>query len=363
MAWNRPTLQELVSRVEGDFSTQLFGSAAPLRRGVLSVLARVWAGAVYLLHLYLDWIYSQGFAHLASGDQLDRHGQEVGIYRKAPTYATGTIAFTGTAGTFIPQGTLIQDATDATEYQTTADATIGSYGSVDVVATALEAGAAGDRDAGTVLSLVSPITGVDADAITAAGLSGGSDLEADEDYRARILYKKRNPPQGGAISDYIGWATSVSPVTDAWAFPYWPEANSVLIRVANYNADPPTLSSIEVDRVRDYLLSPDRKPLTADVRVSSIATAVVAMTMRIRPNTPTTQEGIRTELIAFFRSSGAPSGTIAQAKINSVAAHTTHVEDAAITALSINGVTSEDVVTTLDQIPVLGNITFLDPLP
>ena len=78
MAWNRPTLAELIARVESDFSTKFFGTAAALRRGVLRVLARVWAGGVYLLHLYPAGKNDQGFAYLAGADQLDCHGQGVG---------------------------------------------------------------------------------------------------------------------------------------------------------------------------------------------------------------------------------------------------------------------------------------------
>ena len=358
MAWNRPTLQELVSRVESDFSTRFFGSAAPLRRGVLSVLARVWAGIVYLNHLYLEWIYSQGFAHLASGDQLDRHGQEVGIYRKAPQYTTGTVTFTGTAGTFIPQGTLIQDATDATEYQTTADATIGTGGSIDVVVTALVAGEAGDRDAGTVLSLVSPITGVDADAPTAAGLSEGADLEADEDYRARILFKKRNPPQGGADADYIIWATSVSPVTDAWVFPQFPETNSVSIRVANYNADPPVLSADEVADVLAYLTDRTRRPVTADVRVASVTPSTIQVAAKIRPFTASVQAAAVTELKDLFRREGAPGSTIYRSSIQNALASASGTAGAALVTLVQDGVEVEDVTLSMNQVPVLGSATF-----
>lgn len=358
MAWNRPTLQELVSRVESDFSTRFFGSAAPLRRGVLSVLARVWAGAVYLLHLYLDWIYSQGFAHLAQGDQLDRHGQEAGIYRKAPQFSTGTVTFTGTAGTSIPQGALVQDATDATEYQTTADATIGTGGSVDVVVTALEAGAAGDRDAGTVLSLVSPITGVDADATTAAGLSEGADLEADEDYRARILYKKRNPPQGGAEADYVIWATSVSPVTDAWVFPQFPEANSVSVRVANYDADPPVLSADEVADVFDYLNDRTRRPVTADVRVASVSVSSVQVVAQIRPLTASVKAAAETELRDLFRREGAPGSTIYGSAIQNAMASASGASGAVLVSLLQDGVAVSDLVLSMNQVPVLAGVTF-----
>lgn len=358
MAWTRPTLGELVSRVENDFSVKFFGSAAPLRRGVLSVLARVWAGALYLLHLYLDWIYLQAFAHLASGDQLDRHGQEVGIYRKAAKFSAGVVTFTGTPGTAIPQGTLLQDATDATEYQTTTDAVIGSAGTVEVTVTALVAGEAGNRGAGTTLSLVSPITGVDSSATSSAGLSKGADLEADEPYRARILYRKRNPPQGGAAADYVEWATAVSPVTDAWIFPQFPETNSVSIRVANYETDPPLLTADEVADVLDYLNDRTRRPVTADVRVASVQASTVQVVAKIKPLTASVKAAATTELKDLFRREGIPASTIDGSAIQNAMASASGASGAVLVQMVQDGVVVDRLTLSMNQVPVLGTVTF-----
>lgn len=358
MAWTRPTLAELITRTENDFSVKFFGSAAPLRRGVLSVLARVWAGAVYLLHLYLGWIYDQAFAYLASGDQLDRHGVELGIYRKAAKFATGSVVFSGTPGTAIPQETLLQDPDDSTEYQTTADAVIGSDGTVAVVVTALVAGSAGNRDAGASLSLVSPITGADPTATSSAGLSKGTDLEADEPYRARILYRKRNPPQGGAEADYIEWAMAVSPVTDAWVFPQFPEANSVSVRVANYDASPPVLTADEVADVLEYLTDRTRRPVTADVRVASVQVSTVNVTARIKPFTAAVKAMATTELQDLFRREGVPASTIDGSAIQNAMASASGASGAVLVQLVQDGVVVDGLTLSMNQVPVLGAVTF-----
>lgn len=357
MAWNAPTLSELISRVENDFSVKFFGTAAPLRRGVLKTMARVWAGAVYLLHLFLSWIYDQAFAHLASGDQLDRHGQEVGIYRKPATFATGVAVFTGLNGTSIPQGTLLQSTEDPpVEYQTTAAVTI-SAGSATVQITAMEAGSAGNLDASSMLELVSPISGVSS-VYTPEGISEGAETEADEPYRERILFKKRNPPQGGARADYVIWATSVPPVTAAWVFPNFPEANSVTIRVANYEADPPVLSASEVADVLEYVTDDTRRPVTADVRVASVIPSAIIVEAQLRPLTAQTQAAAMVELKDLFQREGVPASTLLRSQVQNAIAGATGVTGAAVTVINQDGTAVQDISLTFNQVATLQGAHF-----
>jgi len=356
MAWNAPTLSDLISRVENDFSVKFFGTAAPLRRGVLKTMARVWAAAVYLIHLFLSWIYDQAFAHLASGDQLDRHGQEVGIYRKPATFATGVVVFTGLNGTAISQGTLIQSTEDPpVEYQTTAPVTIAG-GSATVVVTAMSPGAAGNLDPAD-LELVSPISGVET-LYTPVGISEGADTEGDEPYRARILFKKRNPPQGGAKADYVIWATSVAPVTDAWVFPNYPETNSVTIRVANYDAEPPVLTPSEVADVLEYITDDTRRPVTADVRVASVIPSAVIVQAQIRPSNSQTQAAAIVELKDLFQREGVPASTLLRSQIQNAIAGASGVTGAVVTQLFQDGAAVQDVVLTFNQVATLQGATF-----
>ena len=52
------------------------------------------------------------------------------------------------------------------------------------------------------------------------GIGGGADVESDEDLRARVLFRKRNPPHSGSKSDYIAWALEVPGVTRAFVSPF-----------------------------------------------------------------------------------------------------------------------------------------------
>lgn len=364
MAWTSPTLSELISRVESDLSTKFFGTAATLRRSVLKVLARVWAGVVYPLHLFLFWIYAQAFAHLADGDQLDRHGQEIGVFRKPATFANGLVVFPGATGVVIPQGTLIQTVSDRVEYQTTQDVTL--TGPTLVSVTAIVAGSAGNQESGVPLELVSPIVGVDT-VRTSGAISEGAEPEGDEEYRARILYKKRNPPQGGADADYVIWATSVSPVTDCWVFPQYPEANSVTLRVANYNATPPVLSPSEVQDVVDYVTDRSRKPVTADVRVASVQVSAIVVRAQIRPYNTATMAAADTELRDLFSARaksqgepGTPGTTIARSQVQNAISSATGVTGATITEILQDGVVVTDITLTINKVANLSRSSYTE---
>ena len=134
----------------------------------------------------------------ATGKQLDRHGFIWGIDRKAATFATGKVKFTGTIGTIIPIDTVVQ--TDSLiEYKTIEALSIGASGDIDISVTSLIAGVDRNLDSGVILTLQTPIPFVDTDStVIAPGLLDGSDLELDDEYRARILFRIQNTPQGGS---------------------------------------------------------------------------------------------------------------------------------------------------------------------
>ena len=72
MAWDRPPLTSLHERIARDFSGRLLDGATLLRRSVLAVLAKVWAGACHTLHSVLAWLYLQVFVDTAEGEYMER---------------------------------------------------------------------------------------------------------------------------------------------------------------------------------------------------------------------------------------------------------------------------------------------------
>lgn len=159
MAWNRPTLEQIIDRIEKDMESRLTGNVSLLKIAVLRVLARVFAGAVHIAYGYLEEMGKQLMIDTADSDFLGRHAFIWGISRKAASFATGKVVFTGADGTTIPATTELQTSLGV-EYTTTADGVI-TNGFAEVDIQAKDAGAAGNLLTATELEMVSPVTGID----------------------------------------------------------------------------------------------------------------------------------------------------------------------------------------------------------
>ena len=371
MAWTRPSLQDLTSRIENDINVRFFTTTGPLRRSALKVLARVFAGGLYVVLLFVSWIFDQAFAHLADGDQLDRHGQGVGVFRKPAAYAKGSVVVSGVPGTNIPQGTLFSTVTvdngvaTTWEYETTEFVTIAGGGTVTVIVSAVLPGVGGNQPVGTVLEIVTPIADVDPTCTVTTAIADGADQEGDDPYRRRVLFRKHNPPQGGADSDYVIWATSVSGVSDAWAFPNYPEANSVSVRIANFQASPPVCSSAVVANVLAYLTDRTRRPVTADVRVQSVSMVDITVSAQIRPNTASSRASVIAEIEAALSAEGrakgdpgAPGTTISLSRLQSAMASASGVDAAEIVSVTQAGASVTEISLDINHIARLTGTTF-----
>ena len=102
MAFDRPTLPELISR-----TTEDLGPAARLRRSPERALARSVAGTSHGLHGHLDWASRQVIPTTADDENLVAWAAMFGITRKQPTKATTTVTHPATNGTTVPEGTAV----------------------------------------------------------------------------------------------------------------------------------------------------------------------------------------------------------------------------------------------------------------
>jgi len=351
MPFSRPTLQELITRVEFDLTSRLQIVGALARRAMVRVLGRVWAGSVHSLHGHLEWISKQMLAITADADQLERFGAELAVNRKPAAWAEGDVTFTGSNGTIIPAGTLVQRQ-DGAQYETQANATI-ALGTVTTDVRAILAGINGNADAGTNLSLVSPIVGIQSTATVAVGgITGGIDTETNDDYRGRILARKRRPPQGGAESDYENWTLEVSGVTRAWIYANHTGLGKVGITFVLDNEEDIIPDGPKVDEVQAYLVDRTRKPITAQIIVFAPVAVELDLEIALNPNTLDVQNAVRAELADLLFRDGGPGETIRVSRIGeaiSVAAGEDHHDLLSPTA---------DVQHDATEIPVLGDITF-----
>ena len=218
MPFQRPTLSALRTQAMQDIaSSDLPNANGLLRRSVLRVLSWVQAGMAHLHYGYLDWISRQSVPFTSTDEFLEGWAQLKAIVREPATAATGTWSGTGTNGKVLPAGTLVLREDGAT-YSVTADSAV-SGGVITAPIVAQTAGAAGNADAGTVLTLGVVIDGINSAGTAASAITGGADQEVDSHLRTRMLHAYQAPPQGGAATDYVAWALAVPGVTRAWCQP------------------------------------------------------------------------------------------------------------------------------------------------
>jgi uncharacterized phage protein gp47/JayE len=232
MPFARSTLTALRNQAIEDITTSgVPGLNGLLRNAVLPVLAWVMAGFTYSLYGFLDWIALQGVPFTATDEYLYAWGALVGIYPKDSTPASGLAQFTGTPpGVVVLNGSTLTRQ-DGTPYTSTADAAVDSGGVVLVPFIAAVNGAATDCAAGTPISLNMPPAGVNAGGVTVGPTQGGTDQETQDEFRTRMLLRYASPPQGGAATDYIEWATAVPGCTRAWINPQGYGAGTVVVYV------------------------------------------------------------------------------------------------------------------------------------
>jgi uncharacterized phage protein gp47/JayE len=234
MPWQTPALKDVRTQVRDLIRGQLPGADANVPNSVLRVLSDNQGALCHLTLQYLDWLALQLMPDTAETEWLDRFAYiwlvnaDGSTGRKMATPAKGTATFFGQpSGTIIPQSTILAYA-NILQFETTAQITAADNGAPAPI-TALDPGSLGNLLPGTQLALVSSVAGV-TNTATVVSLQGGTDQETDDELRARVLERIRNPPMGGDAEDYVNWALRVPGVTRAWSYPLEMGIGTVTVR-------------------------------------------------------------------------------------------------------------------------------------
>ena len=158
------------------------------RTGPDSVLGQV--SGVFNAELELVWqlaqqLYDGQNRNAAEGTQLDNIGNLVGVPRLGATFSTGEITATGTAGTVIPIGTVVENSGTGDRFETLAVAVIEAGGNVTIAIQGTETGELVALT-GEIDEIVNPIAGFDS-VTNPADIDPGRGREADADYRIRQI--------------------------------------------------------------------------------------------------------------------------------------------------------------------------------
>jgi len=351
MSFQRPNLTTLISRIQGDMEIALPGVDPRLRRNAAGVFAKALAGTAHGLHGRLDWLGRNLLPDKAAGEILDRWAT---IWlpqgRKAAVGASGGVVMTGVDGASAPAGTVFQRS-DGWKFQTNDVATIAA-GTAIVAVTAVIAGKNSNTGAGSAFSLVSPISGINSAAtVDSIGLTGGADIESDDDLRTRILKRIQTPPRGGSAADYEDWALEVPGVTRAWAYAGENGIGTVVVRFMMddvYTDGIP--QAADVATVQAYIDT--IRPIGAGLTVSAPIAVPMDVTMQLSPNDATTQSNVIAEIDDLLRRNSMPGGTI----------YLSHIQEAVSTAEGetdhVLSIPSGNVTHTNGQIAVRGAFTW-----
>lgn len=348
MSFVRPTLSEIIARIESDFETRL-NTGRLLAQSFLAIMARAYAGAVHLLYFYIGWAAMQLFPDTAEAEFMTRWASVWGVARAPATFADGDVTFTGVDGTVIPEGLRVKRS-DGAFFLTTESAVIAS-GTAAVAVQAVNAGGSGNTDAGGAVVLVNSIAGLNTNAVVAVGgITGGLDAESDESLRLRLLDRIQQPPHGGALFDYVKWAKEVTGVTRAWAESTL--EGTVTVRFVQDGESDIIPGSGKVAEVQAYIDSPYRRPATADVTVVAPVSVPLNFTINLSPDTADVRTAVQESLKDLLRRTAEPGGTILISKIREAVSVAAGENDNVVSSPSAN------VTHTAGQIATFGAITW-----
>ncbi len=306
-----PSLSDLLQRARQGFRTYLPGSDAWLWPNNIYASAKVIAGMVFEVFGFASYISKMIFVSTAPDiETLRLHGTEYGLPQLPAAPASGNITLTSDGAITVADGAAFQRG-DGLTYLVTSGGTLVGAGTLQLPVTAAADGAAGNAEEGTPLAAISGVTGPGN--VTAAVGSGdiveGADVESIESYRARLLFRKRNPPHGGSAADYVIWARQVSGVSRVFVERLWGGGGTVRVFVFMDGLFADGIPSpTAVQRVQQYIETV--MPAGAILTVAAPAAHPINITIdNLVPDTPATREAILDELREAFLRLGRVAGS------------------------------------------------------
>lgn len=300
-----PTTTEIKDRIISDIESYIGQSTPILPKAFNIVLAKALAGVFTILYRFALWAIDQIFTVTQDEDSLITKGNQYGIIRKPAVQAVAVVGFTGDNGAVIPEGTQFRGNLNGLVYQLQSALTIAA-GVASGNLICLTSGSDGTLLAGNILTIISPIAGINNTGTVSSMDTDGSDQEDIEDYRARIQTREKLQPQGGSLVDYITWALEVADITRAFA---WGKrevagitAGYIYVYPVTDNEASRVPSAGKLLEVHDYIDDPSRAPMQA------VEIVVLGMTERtfditvtdLSPDTSAIRTEFETNLAAYL---------------------------------------------------------------
>lgn len=320
---SKPTLQQLIDNALVLLHQALEDANAPelsvleqqLARSNNKVMAFINAVGIDSAYQYMDtFLAKQLVPTTSTGQWLKMWLDAYSIKFKKANPAQGVIRVTGTAGANLQAGTDFVSS-DGVEYTVDTTVVLPASGAADVAITAIEGGTKGNQTTGASLNLVSPVVGINNQAVATQGLLRGTDDETEKEILIRLKQRLKNEPMGGAPSDYERWALEVPGITRAWGLrtPDGRGSAGVLIMADGKPNGLPT----EADRqaVLNYITHPERAPAADEVFVIVPTPMFVDHAIHITPDTPAIRAAVQAELTDMYAREAVPAKSIPHSKL------------------------------------------------
>lgn len=295
MAFTRPTLQEIIDRIEKDFKVGL-SLQAILKRSFLKVFAKVFGGASHTLHGHIDFSINKKFFP-DTGDEktVIRWGALYALPRREATFAELIIDVVGTTG-----GTLLVDQiyirSDGAEYKVKDEVIVPAVTTVPATLVAAKAGFDFNLEDGDEVSLQSTVAGIESDSLVDSTVIEGEDLEDIEIYRVRVLNRLGFPPSGGTANDYIAFAQTVAGITRVWVLPGNRGQGTVDTTFVEDGNAPASIIPSPAKVAEVQLAVDNLKPITADHVSFAPIDDQLNPEIQLKPNTTAVQNAVISEL-------------------------------------------------------------------
>lgn len=214
---------------------------------------------------------------------------------------------------------------------------------------------------GVKISIVTPLAGVDDEAIVASeNIDGGTDEESLESVREKILYKRANPVANFNVSAITLKAKEISGVTRVWVLECTPEVGKVTIYFMRDDDLNPIPSANDITIVKNKIL--EIKPVTnedEDVIVAALTPVPVNFRFQdIVPDSDSMRTAIKEYLRNFFDEESDRNKSIELKEIESVLVNLIDVN----TSTKLKDYTmlepTEDIEVGTNEIAILGEVNF-----
>lgn len=322
------------------------------------------SGEMSKVYMALDAVPSMVFPDESSGGYIDLVGRQYyNLTRRPGTRAYSDIAFTGTAGLTVPQGTVFLTA-GGLAFALMAPVTLDGNGEGQGRLEAAEVGAAYDVEEGTIDRMYVNLPGLTSYRNRAA--AGGTDRESDAALLARIRERVQRPPTSGNGYQYRQWALAVSGVGQAKVVELADGPGTVSVTVVDSNYESPARTIVEgVEAAIARERPVGAKVIVAAAQALEVSVAASVTVVQGRGKQEVGQalaEALRShfrELIdrkftpIYYGPEEDTGYTLLYNRVLALLLSLPQVEN--FTSLTINGGTA-DLTLGADEIPVLGEV-------